>query len=118
MTANEIRNMSIHHFSKATFLQEIAAQLADLNEGIRLLAPAPKPEAPEPYEPSEQDRNEDALTEDERRRREEALATLHEEAMARPTSDPEKLVRCTWCTKEMALPKHGQVAICDDCIPF
>lgn len=110
MTANEIRNMSVHHFGKVTFLQEIAAQLADLNEGIRLLTPAPKTDVPEPYEPSDQDKHEDALTA-------EANA-IHAANWAKPVSDPEKFARCSWCTKEIPIPKEGQALICDDCIPF
>jgi RNA polymerase-binding transcription factor DksA len=117
MTANEIRGMSIHHFPKAIFLQEIAAQLAELNEGIRQLVPA-RTDAPEPYDPSAQDRHEDELTAEEDRKSREIQDALHAEAVDRPTSDPQKFARCSWCTKEIPIPRVGQTPICDECIPF
>jgi hypothetical protein len=42
-----------------------------------------------------------------------------EELLKQPTSDPEKLVRCTWCGAEMVKPAPGiTTAVCDDCMPF
>ena len=113
MSSSEIR----HKTGTVEFwLREIAAQLADLNEGVRLLVPkpsAPRPEEPQPCEAEEESEwtPEQAQAEQER----------HRAAMAVPVSDPEQFTRCAICEKEVPRPASfavGESTICNDCIPF
>lgn len=91
-------------------LAEIAAQLAELNQNIKLLAPSDEEIQ---HRAVELDIAEiEALTEEQRK---------HEELVNSPTSDPEKLVRCIDCGKEIPRPEHlpaGKTYICDSCMPF
>ena len=113
MNSNEIRRKG---GTVEFWLREIAAQLADLNEGIRLLVP--KPSAPRPEEPQP------CVTEEESERTPEQAETeqeRHRAAMAVPVSDPEKFTRCSACEKEVPRPEWSAVGnsiVCDDCIPF
>jgi hypothetical protein len=93
---------------------EIAAQLSELNENIKLLAPEEEvPESPE--ESYEHIYVADTEQIDEEKRK---LAEL----LAQPVSDPEKFVRCSDCAKEIERPSWLEVGkntiICDSCIPF
>ena len=71
----------------------------------------------DPYQPSEQDKHEDALTDEVLT----AKADRHKSAMAVPVSDPEKFTRCEDCEKEVPRPPGcaiGESTTCDECMPF
>lgn len=89
---------------------EIAAQLAELNQNIKLLPPS-KEEIQ--HRAVELDMEEEEQIREQRRR---STEVLH-----RPTRDPERFTRCSSCLKEVSRPEWcevGQLITCDDCIPF
>ena len=109
MTPNEIRESN---YAVTSYLREIAAQLAELNQNIKLLRPIETEvemyaSTTEAYEAEDED-----LKEQKRQ---------FQELLASPTSDPDKYVRCYQCGKEVERPEYseiGETSICDDCIPF
>ena len=107
MTADEIRGTN---YGEVAYLREIAAQLAELNQNIKLLRPVDEEmsvAATEAYEAEDEDLKEQK--------------SQFQELLASPTSDPEKYVRCGECAKEVDRPdwvKIGEIIICDNCIPF
>jgi hypothetical protein len=93
-----------------TFLAEIAAQLADINQNIKLLAPS--------NEEIQHRAVELDIAEDERIKTQRAA---HEALVNAPVSDPEKFTRCDWCAKEVPRPDGcavGKTITCSDCVPF
>lgn len=91
-------------------LAEIAAQLAELNQNIQLLAPSNQEIQ---HRAVELDIAEDEKITEEQRQ--------HQDIVNSPTSDPEKFVRCIDCGKEIPRPDHlhtGSTYICESCIPF
>lgn len=112
MNSDEIRGTN---YGEVSYLREIAAQLAELNQNIKLLRPQeePKdeveitPEAAYAYEQEDESLKEQRIE--------------FEELLKSPTSDPKKFVRCDTCGKEVDRPEWcdiGENIICDQCIPF
>lgn len=99
------------HFKQLNFmLSEIAAQLAELNQNIKLLAPS---DIEIQHRAVELDIAEiDQI---------KAQRAAHEALVNAPVSDPENFTRCDWCAKEVPRPDGcaiGKTITCVDCVPF